>query len=99
MKKRIRSVLIFNKVKPEIIEQMSQYQIIYSMSGLVLGFICIIGGIVISLLGVTGTITWKMKLLNVSSELDNAIPGVILFIVGIFIVWITRFSIKLKSKN
>ena len=74
-----------------------RYQLIYSMSGLVVGLACVIGGIVLFLHGVTGSITWIAEFLKLKSKVTDAAPGAILFIVGLFVVWVTRFGIKIEK--
>lgn len=65
-------------------------QFIYSMAGLVMGGLCILAGTLLFLFGVTGTINWSINILGTSSNLVNAAPGAILFVVGLFIVLLTR---------
>lgn len=73
------------------------YQLIYSLAGLFLGLVCIIGGIVLFLHGVLGTTSWTATFLGASSDISDAAPGAVLFIVGLFIVFITRFKVRLKD--
>lgn len=71
------------------------FQIIYSMTGLVLGLTCIVGGIILFLHGVAGPASgWTVKFLGLESNISDAAPGVILFVVGFFIVLITKFDIS-----
>jgi hypothetical protein len=39
-------------------------------------------------------INWSLKLLGARSELADAEPGTILFVVGLFYVFVTRFVVK-----
>jgi hypothetical protein len=71
-----------------------RYQFIYSVVSLFLGLCCIIAGTVLFLLGVTGQSSWTVKLLGARSELADAAPGTILFVVGLFYVFITRYVVK-----
>jgi hypothetical protein len=80
-------------------KRFSIFQLIYSLTGLILGLCCVIGGIILCLLGVVGDTNWTAKVMGIQSEVSDAAPGVILFIAGLFIVWITRFSIVVKNKN
>lgn len=70
------------------------YQLIYSLAGLILGLACVIGGIILFLNGVTGSTNWTAKFIGAESNISDAAPGVVLFIVGLFIVWVTRFNAK-----
>ncbi len=84
-------------VDPASYQRFSLYQFIYSLSGLVLGLICVIGGIVLFLNGVIGSTSWTAKMLGAESKISDAAPGAVLFIVGLFVVVITRFNIKVKK--
>jgi len=75
-------------------QKASLFQFIYSLAGLIVGLVCIIGGIVLFLHGVAGSTSWTASFLGASSDISDAAPGAILFIVGLFIVWITRFEVK-----
>lgn len=66
----------------------------YSMGGLVLGLACIIAGVVLGLGGVAGHTSWVASFLGLSSNITDAGPGVIVFIVGVFLVLITRFAVR-----
>jgi hypothetical protein len=70
------------------------YALIYSLSGLVFGLACVLGGIVLFLRGVSGSTSWSAKILGVQSNLTDAAPGVILLVVGLFIIWATRFMVR-----
>jgi hypothetical protein len=73
---------------------LAKYQFLYSLAGLVLGLAAIIGGIYLFIQGVNGSTDWTLKLLGNESNLVQATPGVILFIVGLFIVFVTRYKFK-----
>jgi len=81
----------------ELWKKATLYQLIYSLSGLSLGLLCIIGGIVLFIMGVGGNINWIVKAEGFNSQLVNAAPGVVLFLVGMLVAWMTRFNI-LASK-
>ena len=61
-----------------------------------MGLPCIIGGIVLFFLGITGTMTWGAKVLGAESQLSNAAPGALLFVVGLFVVLITRYKFEVE---
>lgn len=70
-----------------------RFQFIYSIGGLVLGLMCVIGGMILFLHGITGpTANWTTELLGIN--ISDAAPGVVLFLVGLLFVWITRFSVR-----
>ena len=72
-----------------------EYQ--YAMLGLVLGLATILGGVILGLHGVVGSTSWTAKLLGFESHLNDAAPGVVLFVVGIFFVRSTRPKIKMRD--
>ncbi len=78
----------------ELVEKLSRHQLIYSTLGLVLGLACVIGGVVLFFAGVTGRMSWTAKFLGASSEMLDAAPGAVLFVVGLFVVFVTRYMVK-----
>lgn len=80
---------------PELLKRSLRQRFIYSMAGLVVGLVCIVGGMALFLNGVAGSATWTAKIMGGDSTLSNAAPGVILFVVGLLIVLITRYKMKL----
>jgi hypothetical protein len=75
-----------------------RYQFIYSMTGLLLGLASMILGSFLFLRGVTGATSWTAKILGASSQITDAAPGVVLFVVGLFVVYITRFKVESKRE-
>jgi len=69
-----------------------RYQLLYSLAGLVLGLACVIGGVVLFLHGATGSTNWTASFIGAKSQISDAGPGAVLFIVGLFVVWVTRFK-------
>lgn len=72
-------------------------QLIYSLAGLVLGLACVIGGILLFFHGVAGSSSWVGQVIGVQSKLSDAAPGTVLFIVGLAVVWLTRFSVRVRQ--
>ena len=69
----------------------------YAMLGLILGLTCIVAGTILGLHGVAGSTSWTAKALGLESSINDAAPGVVLFVVGLFYVWITRPKVRLKN--
>lgn len=65
----------------------------YSVIGLIIGLCCIISGTILGLSGVVGHTTFAASIIGLNTQLTDAAPGVIVFVVGIFIVWITKFKV------
>jgi len=82
---------------PEVVTELSKHQLLYSMAGLIVGAGCMLGGIVLFLNGVTGSTSWTAKLLGAESQLSDAAPGAVLFIVGVFVVLITKYAFSVKK--
>jgi len=69
----------------------------YAMLGLILGALTIVGGTILGLYGVAGHTSWSAKLFGFESNMGDAAPGVVLFVVGIFFILITRPQVDLKD--
>lgn len=72
-------------------------QLIYSLAGLVFGLACIVGGILLFFHGVAGSTSWVGEFIGVQSKLSDAAPGTVLFVVGLAVVWLTRFTVRVKQ--
>jgi hypothetical protein len=79
--------------------RMARLQLAYSLAGLTLGLICVVGGILLFFHGVTGSSSWVGNFIGVHSWLSDAAPGTILFVVGLLVVWITRFDVRVRGKG
>jgi hypothetical protein len=82
---------------PDTVQALSKHQLIYSIAGLLLGLACTVGGVILSLNGVIGSTSWTAKFLGAESQINDAAPGVMLFIVGLFIVFFTRYVFKVHK--
>jgi len=94
-----------SKISAELVKIYLRHRLIYSIAGLTLGTICILGGMVLFLNGIAGATSWTASLFGFNSKITDAAPGSLLFIVGIFFVLITRHRIDVnfssggRSKN
>jgi hypothetical protein len=77
--------------------RLAMLQLIYSLAGLVLGLACIIGGILLFFHGVAGSSSWVGEVIGVKSHLSDAAPGTVLFVVGLAVVWVTRFAVRVRQ--
>lgn len=80
-----------------LLGQLSRQQLAYSMSGLRAGMFSMVGGIILFLAGVSGSMTWIAKFVGAESRIINAAPGAVLFIVGLFVVCLTRYHVSIKE--
>ena len=72
-------------------------QLIYSLAGLVFGLACVVGGILLFFHGVAGSSSWVGEFIGVQSKLSDAAPGTVLFVVGLVVVWLTRFAVRVRQ--
>jgi hypothetical protein len=81
----------------KLIAQAVRSEYIYGMLGQILGLSSIIGGVVLFLNGVAGSTSWTAKLLGLESNINDAAPGSVLFIVGLFLVRATRPKVDFSN--
>src|SRR5438132_9032883 len=77
--------------------RLATLQLIYSLAGLVFGLACIVGGILLFFHGVPGSSSWVGEFIGVQSKLSDAAPGTVLFVVGLVVVWLTRFAVRVRQ--
>ncbi len=77
--------------------RLATLQLIYSLAGLVFGLACIVGGIGLFYHGVSGSSSWVGEFIGVQSKLSDAAPGTVLFVVGLVVVWLTRFVVRVRQ--
>ena len=82
-----------------MIHSVYRFKLIYSIGGLVLGGISMILGSVLFMFGVTGSTAWTANILGAESNLTDAAPGAVLFVVGLFMVIVTRFRMKIETSS
>jgi hypothetical protein len=76
------------------------FKFIYSTIGLILGFLSIIAGAYLFIRGITGQTQFSATIFGNNTSLTDAAPGTILFIVGLFLVIVTRYTkVKLKTND
>lgn len=74
----------------ELQKELADHEYAYGKLGLIVGVLCILGGIVLFLNGVVGNTSWTAKALGGESKISDTAPGGLLFFAGILVVWITR---------
>ena len=77
--------------------RLAMLQLIYSLAGLVLGLAYIIGGTLLFFHGVVGSSSWVGEVIGVKSKLSDAAPGTVLFVVGLAVVFLTRFTVRVRQ--
>ncbi len=79
--------------------QALHYEFIIILLSLIGGIGCLIAGIVLTVLGFTGSIEWIVEVSGFTSRLINASPGIVLMILGAFLILKSRIKIKAKNYN
>lgn len=90
----IPAMVVKSTTKGDDLKNLVGHEYGYAKLGLFLGVICILGGIFLCINGVAGATNWTAKIIGLESKINDATPGVVLFIVGIFIVQITKPQFK-----
>ena len=80
-----------------LLVDLSRQQFFYSILGLLISAVCIVGGILLFIRGVTGATSWIANIVGAESKLTDAAPGAVLFAVGLLLAFTTRYSIKIKE--
>lgn len=62
------------------------------------GMAAIAAGIWLCISGVAGSVRWTTKIFGASSQLTDATPGVVLFVVGFLIIGITKPSVRVRIR-
>ena len=79
--------------------QALHYEFIIVLISLIGGIGCIIAGIILTILGFTGSIEWIVEASGFTSRLINASPGIVLMIIGFWLTLKSRLNIKAKKQN
>lgn len=78
---------------------LARYELVYAVTGQVLGFICILGGLMLFFNGIAGSTSWTAKILGAESTITDAAPGAVLFVVGFFFVFVSRYRFSHKKAS
>lgn len=90
-----RSVRIPSGVKdPSLFRFAVDRQYRYSRVGLAVGCLCILAGLLLLLHGISGSVSWTAQLMHFTSKLVDAPAGIVLAVLGLAVVWITRFEVR-----
>lgn len=92
-----RMVIISGEASEKTQQMLIRYQFIASLVGLVIGLVLMILGAVLFLNGVTGSTSFVAEVLGLKGRLANASPGALLSLIGLFIIYVTRFNVKIQK--
>ena len=79
--------------------QALHYEFIIVLISLIGGIGCLIAGIILTILGVTGSIEWIVEVSGFTSRIMNASPGIILMIIGLILTLKSKMKIRAKKHN
>jgi hypothetical protein len=82
---------------PSFWKSAGQHHFLYAMSGLILGLIVTLTGAVLFGLGIGGKTTWAARVFGFESRISDAAPGALLFFVGVLVIWITRYDVRVAK--
>jgi hypothetical protein len=68
----------------------------YTLVGIVAGVVMVLLGGGVFYLGITGVVTWPASALGFTSQLVNASPGIVLFVVGLVAIWSSRRKVAVE---
>jgi hypothetical protein len=78
-------------------ERSLTFKFVYSILGLCFGLACVIFGVLLFLAGIAGSSTLIANMFEAKVEFSDAAPGAVLFVIGLFVVVVTRFKVVLES--
>ncbi|WP_300702119.1 hypothetical protein [Bacteroides sp.] len=79
--------------------QAMKYEFIIVLISLIGGIGCLIAGLILTILGFTGSIEWIVESAGFTSKLINASPGIVLMIIGFWLTLKSRIDIKAKKNG
>ena len=81
----------------KLLLQLGRQQLVYSLTGLCVSVICIVGGVMLFAFGTIGSSTWVANVLGAESKITDAAPGAVLFVAGVLLAVVTRYAFKIKE--
>jgi uncharacterized BrkB/YihY/UPF0761 family membrane protein len=69
-----------------------------TVSGIIIGVILIISGLLLLVLGLSGSIDWIFETHSIKSRLTNASPGVFFALLGVFVLYWYRPRIEIRKE-
>ena len=72
---------------------------ILAIAGTVIGFLAILGGILLVLLGVSGAVDFELTSGGVSAKISTSVVGVVIAVIGLVVIKVTRPTVKLEEST
>ena len=79
--------------------QALHYEFIIVLISLIGGIGCLIAGIILTILGLTGSIEWIVEVSGFTSRIINASPGIVIMIIGLILTLKSRLKIKVRKHS
>jgi len=94
------SVKIVGHVEADIVNKSIKVQTMYSIAGLIIGTFIVGLAYFLVVHGIAyPDSSWSLRLLGMESQLSDAGPGVILMVVGLFVIYVTRLKIEIHGSQ
>lgn len=77
-------------------QQALEHEYRHGALGLIIGWACILLGALLCIFGVVGSTSWTAKLAGIETKLNDAAPGVVLFVIGLLVIYITKPKVHIK---
>jgi len=90
---RVRHARSRHGAHPEGLDPISVRRLAVSTATLLIGGGCMIGGIVLLLRGAANTPLWTANAPGTTEPLNTIVPGLLLFVTGLLIVFLTRYKV------
>ncbi|MEZ9822975.1 hypothetical protein AB4238_20510 [Shewanella sp. 10N.286.45.A1] len=95
-----QSIKVDPSTSEKLQEKLATMQLVYSLVGSLIGAGSMVAGVLLLVNEVQGNSSFVADIVGSSVELSDATPGVILFVVGLLIIVVTKFSFShVKNKE
>lgn len=91
---QLEETLLTADTSPKVATTAMKYQLAYSILGLVLASALAILGLVLVVHGATSKTSWTAELLGLRMQVTDAVPGVTLMFLAVFLGLGTRYVVK-----
>ena len=78
-------------------DQAIRGEFVYAITGLAFGMLLILGGMALAIHGIADGSSWTARLIGLRSAARDTGPGLMLFLLGVFLTWTTRPSVRWKD--
>jgi hypothetical protein len=85
------------RLDPEVQKQIVKAEAENARSGRMVGLLVILVGVILTIAGATGAVDLKLSGMGMSAQVVNAAPGVVVALIGLFIVWRTNLKITARK--